>query len=109
VKDLQELLGLLKEVLRIMPSQKRSQIKERGHAAGIGHTHKYHKGRPFQSYLLKLGKFHEKHGDTLEQAFPELAALAAVVAAKLKAILAMICPLAVLLRYCTLSSANTHS
>jgi ABC-type uncharacterized transport system YnjBCD permease subunit len=56
-------------------------------------------GLSFESYLLKLGKIREKLGDTLEQAFPQLAALATVVAAKLKAILAMICPLAVLLQY----------
>jgi hypothetical protein len=99
-KELKKLLGLLKQVYKLMQPQKRSTIKDKGRSVGMGSTRKYDDiGRPYELYLLKLGKVRRELGDTMEEAFPEIYKQTTKFAQKLEAILAMIYPLAVLERY----------
>ncbi len=79
-----------------MPSLHRNSINEKGHVTGMGQTQKYTMGKPFESYLLKMGRIREELGRTVEEYSPTLAATIARFARKLEDILAAIFPIAVL-------------
>ena len=68
-----DLLAMLQCVAHLMQPLLQSSIKESRKTFGMGSAQKYHNGScAFQSFLLKLGKFHTKHGDTVEEADPAL-------------------------------------